>query len=188
MSWWENVNVFVSPVEEEFLSPSVTDNEVFYSVPFHSVLFLRPPAHDCAVGEWSFWSGCAEPCQPSVRVRVRQIERQPSHSGERCPGLKEQSGCREYRDRRGEPCGRHTGTRPTKTPGFFRYQTFQTFAKQTFPFQVLRSSPAWSLPRGGPSTTTTATPSTLGTSQSAHRPPAILRVEKFTQSVHLEAG
>lgn len=71
------------------------------------------------MGEWSFWSGCAEPCQPSVRVRVRQIERQPSHSGERCPGLKEQSGCREYRDHQGKLCGYHTGTRPMKTPGFF---------------------------------------------------------------------
>lgn len=70
--------------------------------------FTECPAQDCAVGEWSFWSGCAEPCQPSVRVRVRQIERQPSHSGERCPGLKEQSGCREYRDHQGRLCGHHT--------------------------------------------------------------------------------
>lgn len=75
------------------------------------------PAQDCAVGEWSFWSGCAEPCRPSVRVRVRQIERQASHSGERCPSLKEQSGCREYRDHQGKLCGQHTGTGTVKTPG-----------------------------------------------------------------------
>lgn len=78
---------------------------------------LHRLAQDCAVGEWSFWSGCAEPCRPSVRLRVRQIEQQPSHSGERCPSLKEQSGCREYRDHQGKLCGQHSGTKPSKTSG-----------------------------------------------------------------------
>lgn len=139
------------------------------------------PAQDCAVGDWSFWSGCAEPCRPSVRVRVRQIERQASHSGERCPSLKEQSGCREYRDHQGKLCGQHTGTRNIKTPGALANVPNFATAKQTMLFQALLSSPAWSLARGGPNVTTTATLSTLGTSRSARQPPATLQVEKFTQ-------
>uniref|UniRef100_A0A3Q0QNY9 Somatomedin B and thrombospondin type 1 domain containing n=1 Tax=Amphilophus citrinellus TaxID=61819 RepID=A0A3Q0QNY9_AMPCI len=53
---------------------------------------------DCAVSDWSFWSGCAKPCQLSVRVRVRHIEQQPGNSGQPCPSLEERAGCREYRN------------------------------------------------------------------------------------------
>uniref|UniRef100_A0A672JIJ2 Somatomedin B and thrombospondin type 1 domain containing n=1 Tax=Salarias fasciatus TaxID=181472 RepID=A0A672JIJ2_SALFA len=78
------------------------------------------PARDCAVSEWSFWSGCAKLCQPSVRVRVRHVEQQPRNSGEACPGLEQRAGCREYRDHQGGHCGH-------------------------FSSEVLHSSPAWSL-------------------------------------------
>ncbi|XP_068613557.1 somatomedin-B and thrombospondin type-1 domain-containing protein-like [Brachionichthys hirsutus] len=68
------------------------------------------PARDCAVSEWSFWSGCAKPCQPSVRVRIRHREG-PEHSngGEPCPSLEQRSGCREYRDHQGGYCGHNAG-------------------------------------------------------------------------------
>ncbi|KAG7225092.1 hypothetical protein INR49_014203 [Caranx melampygus] len=41
--------------------------------------FTECPAQNCVVNDWSFWSGCAKPCQPSVRVRVRHIQQQPSN-------------------------------------------------------------------------------------------------------------
>lgn len=71
--------------------------------------FTECPAQDCAVSEWSFWSGCAKLCQPSMRVRVRHTERPPSNSGETCPALEQRAGCREYRDDRGKPCGANSG-------------------------------------------------------------------------------
>ncbi|CAG5895900.1 unnamed protein product [Menidia menidia] len=71
--------------------------------------FTECPAQDCAMGGWSVWSGCARPCRPSLRVRVRQVERQPGNSGEPCPGRQEQAGCREYRDHQGRPCGHSSG-------------------------------------------------------------------------------
>ncbi|XP_034025992.1 somatomedin-B and thrombospondin type-1 domain-containing protein [Thalassophryne amazonica] len=74
-----------------------------------STYFTECPAQDCTVGEWSFWSGCAEPCQPSVRVRVRRIERQPSNSGKACPSLEQRAGCKEYRDDQGAHCGQNSG-------------------------------------------------------------------------------
>ncbi|CAL1596890.1 unnamed protein product [Knipowitschia caucasica] len=71
--------------------------------------FTECPAQDCAVSDWSFWSGCAKPCQPSMRVRVRHTERQPSNGGEACPALEQKAGCREYRDHTGKTCGAHSG-------------------------------------------------------------------------------
>ncbi|XP_035475749.2 somatomedin-B and thrombospondin type-1 domain-containing protein isoform X2 [Scophthalmus maximus] len=71
--------------------------------------FTACPVQDCAVSDWSFWSGCAKPCQPSERVRVRHIEQRPSNSGEACPGLEQRAGCREYRDHRGNHCGLGSG-------------------------------------------------------------------------------
>ncbi|XP_042255467.1 somatomedin-B and thrombospondin type-1 domain-containing protein [Thunnus maccoyii] len=71
--------------------------------------FTECPAQDCAVSEWSFWSGCAKPCQPSMRVRVRHIEQQPSNNGEPCPSLEQKAGCREYRDYHGAHCGVESG-------------------------------------------------------------------------------
>lgn len=71
--------------------------------------WCQHPAQDCAVSDWSFWSGCAKPCQLSVRVRVRHIEQQPGNSGQPCPSLQEQAGCREYRDHQGRHCGLNSG-------------------------------------------------------------------------------
>ncbi|KAG7524709.1 somatomedin-B and thrombospondin type-1 domain-containing protein [Solea senegalensis] len=71
--------------------------------------FTECPAQDCAVSDWSFWSGCAKHCQPSVRVRVRHVEQRPSNSGEPCPSLEQQAGCREYRDHQGNHCGLNSG-------------------------------------------------------------------------------
>lgn len=67
------------------------------------------PAQDCAVSDWSHWSGCAKPCQLSVRSRVRHIEQKPTNGGEPCPALEERAGCKEYRDHRGSRCGHNSG-------------------------------------------------------------------------------
>ncbi|KAG7262332.1 hypothetical protein CRUP_000737, partial [Coryphaenoides rupestris] len=58
---------------------------------------------------WSHWSGCAEPCRPAARVRVRRVEQQPGHGGQPCPGLEQRAGCLEYRDHAGKRCGPHMG-------------------------------------------------------------------------------
>lgn len=71
------------------------------------------PAQDCVMSDWSFWSGCAKPCEPSVRVRVRRIEQQPSNSGQPCPRLEERAGCMEYRDHQGNRCGLNSGIQTT---------------------------------------------------------------------------
>ncbi|TNM96259.1 somatomedin-B and thrombospondin type-1 domain-containing protein [Takifugu flavidus] len=71
--------------------------------------FTECPAQNCKVSEWSFWSGCAVPCTPSLRMRVREVERQPSHSGAPCPSLEQRSGCRDYRDHWGRHCGHKSG-------------------------------------------------------------------------------
>uniref|UniRef100_A0A9J8B757 Somatomedin B and thrombospondin type 1 domain containing n=1 Tax=Cyprinus carpio carpio TaxID=630221 RepID=A0A9J8B757_CYPCA len=62
------------------------------------------PAQPCVVSEWSHWSGCAQHCQPSFRVRRRSVERLPQNSGQACPRLEEQAGCMEYQDRQGQFC------------------------------------------------------------------------------------
>lgn len=74
-------------------------------------------AQDCIVSDWSFWSGCAKPCQPSVRVRVRHVEQQPSNSGKACPSLEERAGCMEYRDHQGGHCGRYSGMQTRQNSG-----------------------------------------------------------------------
>lgn len=129
---------------------------------------------------WSFWSGCAEPCQPSTRVRVRHVKQQPSSSGEPCPRLEQRSGCREYRDHQGKHCGQKSGTaKHMNRPGFcyicncmllilylarsvFDKRAESEFNRNGFSLQVLRSSPAWSLAKGGLSMTTMGTLWTLG--------------------------
>uniref|UniRef100_A0A1A8MHP5 Somatomedin B and thrombospondin, type 1 domain containing n=1 Tax=Nothobranchius pienaari TaxID=704102 RepID=A0A1A8MHP5_9TELE len=82
--------------------------------------FTECPAQDCAVSDWSFWSSCTKPCQPSVRVRVRHIEQRPSNSGVSCPRLEERAGCREYRDHRDSHCGRNSGPAFISSMGFGR--------------------------------------------------------------------
>ncbi|KAM9839213.1 somatomedin-B and thrombospondin type-1 domain-containing protein [Aulostomus maculatus] len=71
--------------------------------------FTACPAQDCSMSEWSIWSGCAKPCEPSVRVRVRRIERQPSNNGEPCLSVEQRAGCREYRDHHDAQCGLSSG-------------------------------------------------------------------------------
>ncbi|XP_051887241.1 somatomedin-B and thrombospondin type-1 domain-containing protein isoform X1 [Pristis pectinata] len=59
---------------------------------------LACPAVSCKVTEWSFWSGCAEPCKNTYRVRRRYIVQEPKNGGELCPPLEERAGCVEYRN------------------------------------------------------------------------------------------
>ncbi|XP_028290782.1 somatomedin-B and thrombospondin type-1 domain-containing protein isoform X2 [Gouania willdenowi] len=71
--------------------------------------FTECPAQDCSVSDWSYWSGCAVHCQPSVRVRVRHVGQQPRNSGEACPNLEQRAGCMEFRDRQGSHCAHNAG-------------------------------------------------------------------------------
>ncbi|KFO93027.1 Somatomedin-B and thrombospondin type-1 domain-containing protein, partial [Buceros rhinoceros silvestris] len=59
----------------------------------------------CIVGEWSHWSGCAEQCQPDLRIRRRYVQQEPKNGGEPCPALEEKAGCLEYLTYQGEDCG-----------------------------------------------------------------------------------
>ncbi|KFM03098.1 Somatomedin-B and thrombospondin type-1 domain-containing protein, partial [Aptenodytes forsteri] len=59
----------------------------------------------CVVGEWSHWSGCAERCQPNLRIRRRYVQQEPKNGGEPCPALEEKAGCLEYLTYQGEDCG-----------------------------------------------------------------------------------
>ncbi|XP_067108370.1 somatomedin-B and thrombospondin type-1 domain-containing protein [Osmerus mordax] len=67
------------------------------------------PAQPCVVTEWSYWSGCSQPCQPSLRVRRRHILQESRNSGEPCSSVEEKAGCREYRDHQGTHCGVNIG-------------------------------------------------------------------------------
>ncbi|RXM96632.1 Somatomedin-B and thrombospondin type-1 domain-containing protein [Acipenser ruthenus] len=62
------------------------------------------PAVSCEVSEWSAWSGCAEPCKATFRVRRRQVVREPQNGGAPCPHVQEYAGCAEYWSRRREEC------------------------------------------------------------------------------------
>lgn len=116
-------------------------------------IFLRCPAQKCIVSEWSFWSGCAVSCTPSFRVRVREVERQPSHSGAPCPSLEQRSGCRVYIDYWGRNCEHKSGTH------LIMKCNRKSAKSNTFNFhQVLHSSPAWRLEKQGLSTITMETP------------------------------
>ncbi|XP_060678753.1 somatomedin-B and thrombospondin type-1 domain-containing protein isoform X2 [Hemiscyllium ocellatum] len=67
------------------------------------------PASPCVVSEWSQWSGCAEQCQPTVRVRRRHVEQEPLNHGDPCPPLEERAGCLEYMNYQGVHCGQSYG-------------------------------------------------------------------------------
>ncbi|XP_048177854.1 somatomedin-B and thrombospondin type-1 domain-containing protein-like isoform X2 [Corvus hawaiiensis] len=58
----------------------------------------------CVVSQWSAWSGCAEPCKTTYRVRMRHIIQEPRNGGEACPALEERAGCVEYWTRQGTEC------------------------------------------------------------------------------------
>lgn len=135
------------------LNSSVSSSRMMCFNNLFSSSLLRHPAQNCEVSEWSFWSGCAAPCTPSFRMRVREVERQPSHSGAPCPSLEQRSGCRDYRDHWGRPCGHKSGKQiivisDLKSGKSNRFNSHQ----------VLRSSPAWSLEKQGLNTITMETP------------------------------
>ncbi|XP_075577385.1 somatomedin-B and thrombospondin type-1 domain-containing protein-like isoform X3 [Pelecanus crispus] len=58
----------------------------------------------CVVSQWSVWSGCAEPCKTTYRVRWRHIIQEPRNGGEACPPLEERAGCVEYWTQQGTEC------------------------------------------------------------------------------------
>lgn len=60
------------------------------------------PAIPCLVSEWTHWSGCAEPCRATVRVRQRTILQEAQNSAPPCPALQEHAGCAEYSDQQGQ--------------------------------------------------------------------------------------
>lgn len=62
-------------------------------------------AVSCVVGEWNHWSGCAEQCKPTFRMRTRIIQQEPKNGGEPCPPLEEKAGCLEYATHEGKDCG-----------------------------------------------------------------------------------
>ncbi|XP_069477311.1 somatomedin-B and thrombospondin type-1 domain-containing protein [Ambystoma mexicanum] len=66
---------------------------------------LACPAQPCIVSEWSHWSGCADQCKPTLRVRRRNVQQEPKNGGDPCPRLEEKAGCLEYRTYQGKPCG-----------------------------------------------------------------------------------
>ena len=66
---------------------------------------------DCTVSEWSDWSKCDASCGVGTRVRTRDVTREASNGGERCPDLEEQRSCRakECVARRLEKISAHGG-------------------------------------------------------------------------------
>lgn len=60
-------------------------------------------AVSCVVSEWSVWSGCLEPCKPTLRTRRRQVIQEARNGGKPCPPLQQTAGCAEYHDQDG-PC------------------------------------------------------------------------------------
>ncbi|NWU81871.1 SBSPO protein, partial [Onychorhynchus coronatus] len=62
------------------------------------------PVIPCVVSQWSSWSGCAEPCKTTYRVRTRHIVQEPRNGAEACPALQERAGCVEYWTRQGTEC------------------------------------------------------------------------------------
>uniref|UniRef100_A0A8D0B7M2 SMB domain-containing protein n=1 Tax=Salvator merianae TaxID=96440 RepID=A0A8D0B7M2_SALMN len=62
------------------------------------------PVTSCMVSEWSVWSGCAEPCKATYRIRRRHIIQEPRNGAEVCPPLEEKAGCLEYWTQHGTKC------------------------------------------------------------------------------------
>uniref|UniRef100_A0A803YJ62 SMB domain-containing protein n=1 Tax=Meleagris gallopavo TaxID=9103 RepID=A0A803YJ62_MELGA len=62
------------------------------------------PVIPCVVSQWSAWSGCAEPCKTTYRVRRRHVIQEPRNGGETCPALEERAGCVEYWTEQGTEC------------------------------------------------------------------------------------
>ncbi|XP_066055086.1 somatomedin-B and thrombospondin type-1 domain-containing protein-like [Chamaea fasciata] len=62
------------------------------------------PVIPCVVSPWSAWSGCAEPCKRTYRVRSRRVLQEPRNGGQPCPALQQRAGCVEYWTRQGAEC------------------------------------------------------------------------------------
>ncbi|XP_019365277.1 PREDICTED: somatomedin-B and thrombospondin type-1 domain-containing protein-like [Gavialis gangeticus] len=65
---------------------------------------LSWPVTPCTISEWSDWSGCAEPCKATYRVRRRHVIQEQRNGGEACPPLEEKAGCVEYWTQQGVEC------------------------------------------------------------------------------------
>jgi len=48
---------------------------------------------DCAVGDWSEWSGCTAECSGGVKSRSRDKTQEPENGGDPCPDATETIGC-----------------------------------------------------------------------------------------------
>ncbi|KAG8131739.1 hypothetical protein E2320_009642 [Naja naja] len=62
------------------------------------------PEASCLVSDWSEWSGCAERCKETYRLRRRHVTQEPRNGGEACPALEEKAGCLEYWTQQGTLC------------------------------------------------------------------------------------
>uniref|UniRef100_UPI00358EE469 somatomedin-B and thrombospondin type-1 domain-containing protein-like isoform X2 n=1 Tax=Myxine glutinosa TaxID=7769 RepID=UPI00358EE469 len=62
------------------------------------------PASLCKVSQWSHWSGCALPCSPSYRERVRSVLQHPRGSAPECPALRQRAVCMTDHSLSGLPC------------------------------------------------------------------------------------
>nr|XP_038022170.1 somatomedin-B and thrombospondin type-1 domain-containing protein isoform X1 [Anas platyrhynchos] len=76
------------------------------------------PVMPCVVSQWSVWSGCAEPCKTTYRVRRRHVIQEPRNGGEVCPPLEERAGCVEYWTEQGTECKQYLIPALITTGGF----------------------------------------------------------------------
>ncbi|TKC35422.1 hypothetical protein EI555_004761, partial [Monodon monoceros] len=84
----------------------------------------------CIVGEWSPWSGCADQCRPTARVRRRAVRQEPRNGGEPCPALEERAGCLEYATHQGQDCGHAFVPAFITTSAFNKQRTRQAASPQ----------------------------------------------------------
>ncbi|MBZ3885612.1 Somatomedin-B and thrombospondin type-1 domain-containing protein [Sciurus carolinensis] len=88
------------------------------------------PARPCFVGEWSPWSGCADQCKPTTRVRRRSVRQEPQNGGAPCPPLEERAGCLEYSTRQGQDCAHAFVPAFITTSAFNKERTRQAVSPQ----------------------------------------------------------
>ncbi|XP_032152231.1 somatomedin-B and thrombospondin type-1 domain-containing protein [Sapajus apella] len=96
-------------------------------------------ARPCFVGEWSPWSGCADQCKPTTRVRRRSVQQEPQNGGAPCPPLEERAGCLEYSTPQGQDCG-HSYEAVECHPGEFDFGTLPGCAIFRFPAFITTSA------------------------------------------------
>ncbi|XP_077023107.1 somatomedin-B and thrombospondin type-1 domain-containing protein isoform X2 [Tamandua tetradactyla] len=88
------------------------------------------PARPCLVGEWSPWSGCADQCKPTNRVRRRSVLQEPQNGGTPCPPLEERAGCLNYATLQGQDCGHSFVPAFITTSAFNKERTRQAASPQ----------------------------------------------------------